>query len=85
LFGSTLLFLTFYVTSGILFYFPFPSSLVLSRTRSPSAALPPPPQIKKNTAPHELKPSDILIDRFTAWKQIVKMLIGESRRCGFFF
>jgi hypothetical protein len=34
-------------------------------------------QIKKNTAPHELKPSDILIERFTAWKQIVKMLIGE--------
>lgn len=34
------------------------------------------PQIKKNTAPHELKPSDILIERFTAWKQIVKMLIG---------
>lgn len=33
-------------------------------------------QIKKNTAPHELKPSDILIERFTAWKQIVKMLIG---------
>jgi len=32
-------------------------------------------QIKKNTAPHELKPSDILIERFTAWKQIVKMLI----------
>lgn len=32
--------------------------------------------IKKNTAPHELKPSDILIDRFTAWKQIVKMLIA---------
>jgi hypothetical protein len=34
-------------------------------------------QIKKNTAPHELKPSDILIDRFTAWKNIVKMLICE--------
>ncbi|WRT65919.1 uncharacterized protein IL334_002870 [Kwoniella shivajii] len=32
--------------------------------------------IKKNTAPHELKPSDILIERFTAWKQIVKMLIS---------
>jgi len=32
--------------------------------------------IKKNTAPHELKPSDILIDRFTAWKNIVKMLIS---------
>jgi hypothetical protein len=32
--------------------------------------------IKKNTAPHELKPSDILIERFTAWKQIVKMLIA---------
>ena len=37
-------------------------------------------QIKKNTAPHELKPSDILIDRFTAWKQIVKMLICEKSR-----
>lgn len=34
-------------------------------------------QIKKNTASHELKPSDILIERFTAWKQIVKMLICE--------
>ncbi|KAL1405094.1 hypothetical protein Q8F55_008717 [Vanrija albida] len=32
--------------------------------------------IKKNTASHELKPSDILIERFTAWKQIVKMLIS---------
>lgn len=32
--------------------------------------------IKKNTAPHELKPSDILIERFTAWKGIVKMLIA---------
>ncbi|KAL7423673.1 hypothetical protein Q5752_001255 [Cryptotrichosporon argae] len=32
--------------------------------------------IKKNTQPHELKPSDILIERFTAWKQIVKMLIA---------
>ncbi len=42
----------------------------------------PPIQIKKNTAPHELKPSDILIDRFTAWKQIVKMLIGEFSRRG---
>jgi len=39
-------------------------------------------QIKKNTAPHELKPSDILIDRFTAWKQIVKMLIGEYQPFG---
>lgn len=37
----------------------------------------PNPQIKKNTSPHELKPSDILIERFTAWKQIVKMLICE--------
>lgn len=35
------------------------------------------PQIKKNTAAHELKPSDILIERFTAWKMIVKMLICE--------
>ncbi|TYJ52171.1 hypothetical protein B9479_007216 [Cryptococcus floricola] len=32
--------------------------------------------IKKNTAPHELKPSDILIERFQAWKGIVKMLIA---------
>jgi len=32
-------------------------------------------KIKKNTASHELKPSDILIERFTAWKAIVKMLI----------
>ncbi|OXB38601.1 hypothetical protein LQV05_002599 [Cryptococcus neoformans] len=32
--------------------------------------------IKKNTAPHELKPSDILIERFQAWKGIVKMLIS---------
>nr|ODO02594.1 cytoplasmic protein [Cryptococcus depauperatus CBS 7855] len=32
--------------------------------------------IKKNTAPHELKPSDILIERFQAWKAIVKMLIS---------
>ncbi|GMK60070.1 hypothetical protein CspeluHIS016_0902870 [Cutaneotrichosporon spelunceum] len=32
--------------------------------------------IRKNTAPYELKPSDILIERFTAWKQIVKMLIA---------
>lgn len=34
-------------------------------------------QIKKNTASHELRPSDILIDRFTAWKNIVGMLICE--------
>lgn len=32
--------------------------------------------IQKNTSSHELKPSDILIERFTAWKQIVKMLIA---------
>lgn len=32
--------------------------------------------IQKNTSSHELKPSDILLERFTAWKQIVKMLIA---------
>jgi hypothetical protein len=37
-------------------------------------------QIKKNTAAHELKPSDILLERFTAWKQIVKMLICTYER-----
>ncbi|TDL25559.1 hypothetical protein BD410DRAFT_784573 [Rickenella mellea] len=32
--------------------------------------------IKKNVAPHDLKPSDILIERFVAWKAIVKQLIA---------
>ncbi|GAA5933916.1 SLM1 family PH domain-containing protein [Sporobolomyces koalae] len=31
--------------------------------------------IKKNTGPHELRPSDILIERFSAWKRLVKNLI----------
>lgn len=32
--------------------------------------------IQKNTAPNDLKPSDILIERFVAWKAIVKQLIA---------
>ncbi|KAJ7597354.1 hypothetical protein C8J56DRAFT_919846 [Mycena floridula] len=32
--------------------------------------------INKATQPHDLKPSDILIERFVAWKQIVKQLIA---------
>jgi len=32
--------------------------------------------IKKNTGPHELRPSDILIERFTGWKHITKQLIA---------
>ncbi|KAK1223268.1 hypothetical protein PQX77_013856 [Marasmius sp. AFHP31] len=32
--------------------------------------------IKKNIAPHDLKPSDVLIERFVAWKAIVKQLIA---------
>ncbi|KAJ9473851.1 Phosphatidylinositol 4,5-bisphosphate-binding protein SLM1 [Pseudozyma hubeiensis] len=32
--------------------------------------------IKKNTGPHELRPSDILIERFTGWKHITKQLIS---------
>ncbi|GAA5944446.1 hypothetical protein JCM1841_000795 [Sporobolomyces salmonicolor] len=32
--------------------------------------------IKKNTGPHELRPSDILIERFQAWKRLVKNLIA---------
>ncbi|GEM12522.1 PH domain containing protein [Rhodotorula toruloides] len=31
--------------------------------------------IKKNTGPFELRPSDILIERFSAWKRLVKNLI----------
>ena len=38
--------------------------------------------IKKNIQPTDLRPSDILIERFTAWKVIVKQLIAyfEVRR-----
>ncbi|KAI9457037.1 hypothetical protein HD554DRAFT_2030223 [Boletus coccyginus] len=32
--------------------------------------------IKKNVAPQDLKPSDVLIERFVAWKAIVKQLIA---------
>ncbi len=32
--------------------------------------------IKKNVAPHDLRPSDVLIARFVAWKAIVKQLIA---------
>ncbi|KZV90835.1 hypothetical protein EXIGLDRAFT_616364 [Exidia glandulosa HHB12029] len=32
--------------------------------------------IKKNTAPTDLRPSDVLIERFVAWKAIVKQLIA---------
>ncbi|ORY54746.1 hypothetical protein BCR35DRAFT_272077 [Leucosporidium creatinivorum] len=32
--------------------------------------------IKKNTGPYELRPSDILIERFQAWKRLVKNLIA---------
>ena len=32
--------------------------------------------IKKNIAPHDLRPSDVLIDRFVAWKAIVKQLVA---------
>ena len=32
--------------------------------------------IKKNIAPSDLRPSDILIERFVSWKMIVKQLIG---------
>ncbi|EMD33535.1 hypothetical protein CERSUDRAFT_87373 [Gelatoporia subvermispora B] len=32
--------------------------------------------INKNIAPHDLRPSDILIERFVAWKVIVKQLIA---------
>ena len=32
--------------------------------------------IRKNIAPNDLRPSDILIERFTAWKVIVKQLIA---------
>jgi hypothetical protein len=32
--------------------------------------------IRKNIAPHDLKPSDVLIERFVSWKVIVKQLIS---------
>ena len=32
--------------------------------------------IKKNVAPHDLRPSDVLIERFVAWKAILKQLIA---------
>ena len=32
--------------------------------------------IKKNIAPQDLRPSDILIERFVAWNAIVKQLIA---------
>lgn len=32
--------------------------------------------IQKNVAPQDLRPSDILIERFVAWKAIVKQLIA---------
>ncbi|THH14235.1 hypothetical protein EW146_g6077 [Bondarzewia mesenterica] len=32
--------------------------------------------IKRNIAPHDLRPSDVLIERFIAWKAIVKQLIA---------
>ncbi|KAF9254560.1 hypothetical protein L218DRAFT_982503 [Marasmius fiardii PR-910] len=44
----------------------FPSSTI-SRNQS---------LIKKNIAPHDLRPSDVLIERFVAWKAIVKQLIA---------
>jgi hypothetical protein len=32
--------------------------------------------IKKNVAPQDLRPSDVLIERFVSWKAIVKQLIS---------
>jgi hypothetical protein len=32
--------------------------------------------IKKNIAPQDLRPSDVLIERFVAWKAIVKQLVA---------
>lgn len=32
--------------------------------------------IQKNTAPSDLRPSDVLIERFVAWKAIVKQLVA---------
>lgn len=44
--------------------------------------------IKKNIAPQDLRPSDVLIERFVAWKAIVKQLIAYfevSTRCASYF
>ena len=32
--------------------------------------------IKKNIAPNDLRPSDVLIERFVGWKIVVKQLIA---------
>lgn len=37
--------------------------------------------INKNIAPHDLRPSDVLIERFVAWKAIVKQLIAYFEVC----
>ncbi|KAI6102230.1 hypothetical protein EDD17DRAFT_1606061 [Pisolithus thermaeus] len=42
-----------------------------SRPRSRTQSL-----VKKNVSPTDLRPSDILIDRFVAWKAIVKQMIA---------
>jgi hypothetical protein len=34
--------------------------------------------IKKNIESHDLRPSDIIIERFVAWKAIVKQLVCAS-------
>ena len=39
--------------------------------------------IQKNVAPTDLRPSDILIERFVAWKAIVKQLIAYFEVCCF--
>ncbi|KAI6025321.1 hypothetical protein BKA83DRAFT_4259859 [Pisolithus microcarpus] len=44
-----------------------------SRSRRPSRAS---SLIKKNVSPTDLRPSDILIDRFVAWKAIAKQMIA---------
>jgi hypothetical protein len=41
--------------------------------------------IKKNIAPHDLRPSDVIIERFVAWKAIVKQLIGTTVSLGIIF
>jgi hypothetical protein len=40
--------------------------------------------IKKNIAPHDLRPSDVLIERFVAWKAIVKQLVAYFEVTYFF-
>jgi hypothetical protein len=40
--------------------------------------------IKKNIAPHDLRPSDVLIDRFVAWKAIVKQLTAYFEVVSFY-